>query len=668
MEYNLSNPISIITMPEFDLDGMLLEDAKTPPGTPFRYGKIFYVDYNLNNSGTWEILDDGSKLWRLEIHSEGAFAIKIEYDYFHLPEGAEFYVYSPDQENIFGAYSHLNNQDDYLFATPLLKGDTIVLEYHEPYNPEFEGEIYLSEIIHDYRDIMNFFVNEGNTDSRICATNTHGGGELCPEAEPYELVINAVSWLDMGGFICSGSMLNNTSYDLTKYYMTAWHCTNGDNPSTFTFYFNYGANNCNSDFGSYGMGLYGSQQLATSNGFDSDWTLLEITFNVDNLPDGMWESWEIFFGGWNRSTDNPVVSCAIHHPGGRPKRINFDDDTAYSASWNQGDPGTHWRVFWDDGGTEGGSSGCPLYDENFRFIGQLTGGPDLPCGANGSYDLYGKFDRAWDDVKQWLDPEDTGAMFVDGTYDGTPIIQGCTDPNAENYNPDANVDDGSCFYGLADVYFGDVSYESLGIMVFNTADIAQFEFTITDNLDLITLSNASGGLSEENDFIVSTSEDGTVVGVSLSDGTIPIGEGLLTNLQFTYSESGTTEVCVTNQIFSDINGNEILVPGDSCTSLELNTELNIDDSNQDLEFGIANIYPNPFNPLVNFDIQLSRTENVDISIYDIMGHQISNIHSGVLNQGTHSFYWDAGNKSTGIYMIQCKNKNSVSTQKVLLMK
>ena len=55
-------------------------------------------------------------------------------------------------------------------------------------------------------------------------------------------------------------------------------------------------------------------------------------------------------------------------------------------------------------------------------------------------------------------------------------------------------------------------------MVFNTADIAQFEFTITDTLDLITLTGASGGLADENNFVVSTSEDGTVVGVSLSDG------------------------------------------------------------------------------------------------------------------------------------------------------
>ena len=667
--HKTNNQVATIDMPEFDIDEMLLEDANSEPGTPFRYGKIFSVNYNLNNSGTWEILDDGSKLWRLEIHSESAYSMGIEYDYFHLPEGSEFYVYSSNQENIFGAYSHLNNQDDYLFATPLVKGDRIILEYYEPYNVDFEGQIYLSEIIHDYRDIMNFFEDGGNNDTRICATNTHGGGELCPEAEPYELVINAVSWLDMGGFICSGSMLNNTNYDLELYYMTAWHCTNGDNPSTFRFYFNYGANSCSSDFGNAGFGLYGSQQLATSNGFDSDWTLLEITHNLDNFPDGMWESFEIFFAGWNRSPDNgPIVSCAVHHPGGSPKRINFDDDAAYSAAWNQGDPGTHWRVFWDNGGTEGGSSGCPLYDENFRFIGQLTGGPDLPCGSNGSYDLYGKFDRAWDDVKQWLDPGDTGAMFIDGTYDGTLVIQGCTDPNAENYNPDANVDDGSCFYGLADVFFGDVSYESLGIMVFNTADIAQFEFTITDTLDLITLTGASGGLADENNFVVSTSEDGTVVGVSLSDGTIPIGEGTLTNLNFSYSESGSTEVCITNQIFSDINGNEILVPGDSCTSLELDTELAINDSIENVEFGISNIYPNPFNPLINFDIELLKTEAVDITIYDITGNKVSIIHSGLLNQGAHSFYWEAKNQATGIYIIQCKNDNSVSTQKILLMK
>ena len=159
-----------------------------------------------------------------------------------------------------------------------------------------------------------------------------------------------------------------------------------------------------------------------------------------------------------------------------------------------------------------------------------------------------------------------------------------------------------------------------------------------------------------------------MVGVALADGTIPIGEGILTNLNFSYSESGSTEVCITNQTFSDINGNEILVPGDSCTSLVLDTELEVNDSIENMEFGISNVYPNPFNPLINFDVELLQTEVVDITIYDITGNKISIIHSGILNQGTHSFYWDAQDGATGIYMIQCKNKNSVSTQKILLMK
>ncbi len=664
--YDTKNQVSQIIMPEINIDELLIEDQNTTSGKPFRYGKIFDVDYNLNNSGTWEILDDGSKLWRLEIKSDGAYSIGIEYDFFHLPRNSEFYVYDSNREKVNGAYSYHNNQSDYLFATPLVKGDVIVLEYYEPNNVEFEGQIYLSEVIHDYKDIMNFFDNGGGNNQRICATNTHGGNQLCPEAEPYEMVINATSWLDMGGFICSGSMVNNTSYDLSKYYMTAWHCTNGDNPSTFRFYFNYGAYTCSSDNGTAGINLYGSQLLATSNGMDADWTLLNITGG--NVPDDIWESWEIFYAGWNRSTDNPIISCAIHHPNGSPKRINFDDDMAYSASWNQGDPGTHWRVFWDNGGTQGGSSGCPLYDEDFRLVGVLSGGPDVPCGDPGSYDLYGKFDRAWNDVKQWLDPTDTGAMFVDGTYDGSMIVEGCMDPDAENYNSDANIDDGSCFYGLADIYFGDISSSNMTIMSFNSNEIAQFEFTISDTQNLLTPTNASGGLAEDNDFIVTVSNDGLVIGTSISGNLIPIGEGILTNIDYIFSTSGNTEVCITNQKFYDINGNEILVPGDSCTTIELDTELSSSDLDKDLIFEIQNIYPNPFNPNVNFDLQVDTPDLVEINVYDLKGNKVFEIFSGNLNTGIHSFNWDANNFSTGLYILSSTSSNFVSNQKVLLMK
>ena len=96
----VSNTIQDVVMPQFDVDAMLLEDEEASSGTPFRYGKIFDVDYNMDNIGSWEFLPDGGKLWRVRISSRHAYAICLEYDYFYLPEGAEFYIYDESKENI----------------------------------------------------------------------------------------------------------------------------------------------------------------------------------------------------------------------------------------------------------------------------------------------------------------------------------------------------------------------------------------------------------------------------------------------------------------------------------------------------------------------------------------------------------------------------------------
>ena len=66
------------------------------------------------------------------------------------------------------------------------------------------------------------------------------------------------------------------------------------------------------------------------------------------------------------------------------KAISFansaPDTTAYNSPTH--DPaGNHWRVLWDSGVTEPGSSGSCLFDATSkRCIGQLHGGPSV-CGA-----------------------------------------------------------------------------------------------------------------------------------------------------------------------------------------------------------------------------------------------------------------------------------------------
>ena len=440
---NISNQNSI-SMPSIDINALLEEDQNTPKGRPFRYGNKFNVNLNLSNSGNWTSLENGDLLWTLAIESKGAFAIALEYSQFYLPEGSSFYVYNPQQSSIHGAYTSENNQDDGLFSTPLVEGDIIYLEFYLPSNNSEESFIDINYVIHDYRDILNF---SQSRESRDCGDNV-----VCNSASAYEDQINATSWLDMGGYMCSGAMINNTNFDLTPYYWTAWHCTVNENPSTFRFYFNYETNSCSGSWASNGTYEYGGNLLLDSNGIDPDYALILITDS--SISDG------IFYSGWDKSSSSPSISCGVHHPGGEPKKINFDNDNAYnSGPVNWGDPdydgdddtspsGSHWRITWDEGGTEGGSSGSPAFNTNGLLIGQLTGG-DGSCSNGSGQDYYGKFSRSFSDVSQWLDPSNTGASYIEGIYEAMADTDGDgIDDNADSNNTDpyqcSDIDQDTC--------------------------------------------------------------------------------------------------------------------------------------------------------------------------------------------------------------------------------
>ena len=433
--YSIKNKNTLETelklMPILDIDELLKEDSNQPPATPYRYGYKFDVNYNLDNSGAWTTLPNGDRVWSLTIHSEGAYAISLEYNQFFLPEGSSLYIINQDQTTIHGAYTEKNNQEDMLFASPLVQGDITILEYYEPLNVIHQGFISIDFIIHDYKDILGF---SSSRESRTCGDNV-----VCPSADAFENQVNATSWLDMGGYICSGSMVNNTNFDLTPYYWTAWHCVVGDNPSTFRFYFDYETSTCSGSWASNGSYEYGGSLLASSNGMDPDYALILITDNT--ISDG------IFYAGWDKSSSSPSISCGVHHPNGDPKKINFDDDNAYnSGPVNWGDPdydgdddvspsGSHWRITWDEGGTEGGSSGSPAYNTSGRLIGQLTGGSGN-CSSGSGQDYYGKFSRAFDEVSQWLDPNNTNETYIDGTYEGVNDSDG--DGVGDNDDSDDN--------------------------------------------------------------------------------------------------------------------------------------------------------------------------------------------------------------------------------------
>ena len=101
--------------------------------------------------------------------------------------------------------------------------------------------------------------------------------------------------------------------------------------------------------------------------------------------------------------------------------------------------------------------------------------------------------------------------------------------------------------------------------------------------------------------------------------------------------------------------------------------LEVETENIPYQFTIGNVYPNPFNPRINFDIQLIETSAISISIVDILGRNISNIYSGVMVAGKYNFYWDGNSSfgkqvSSGSYFLIVTNKNETLVRKLLYLK
>ena len=392
---NLEGNIPNINLPSVNHESFLIEDEiEADKYTPFRFGAPFDVNYNLDNSGEWEEMEHG-RIWRLSITSESAYSINLLYDRFILPDGAEMFVYDTQMNTVLGAFTSANNKEHETFSTAPTKGDVTIIEYFEPYDVEFYGEISINRVVHAYKDV--FFNDETRDygDSGSCNNNVN-----CPEFIDWADEVRSVAMiLSGGGFrLCTGSLVNNVREDLTPYFLTANHCLGGE--SSWIFMFNYESPGCNNQNGPTYMTVQGSTLLDNASSSDYALLLLDETPPLD---------YEVHFAGWDATGNTPSTPVGIHHPSGDIKKISFDYNNASNA-------GNYWDVNnWEDGTTEPGSSGSPLFDGNsHRIVGQLYGGT-ASCSSI-TYDTYGKVSSSWNSgLRNFLDPDNTGTTVLDGT-------------------------------------------------------------------------------------------------------------------------------------------------------------------------------------------------------------------------------------------------------------
>ena len=428
--------IPLKVMPEINLAKLRAEDADDIKGGQApRFGVLHEVNYTLNNSGLWEILPNGDRLWRLRIKAPEARTINMNYNKFDLPAGAKLFIYSsPKPSTVLGPFTADNERSNNRFATGFTHGAECTIEYYEPAAVEGQGEIEIDGIVHGYRSIPNSTsdILKNFNDSGSCNYDVD-----CAIGNGWEDQIKSVGMhlLANGTRFCSGALINNTANDCKPYFLTANHCFGGTSAGARAgdilndiFMFNYHSptpacpGTPNAD-GPTNQTVVGGTVL--SNAATSDFFLIELDDNPLNFYD-------VYYSGWNRATSGTTNTTAIHHPAGDVKKFSVDNDAPI-------DNNSFWTVVWEQGTTEGGSSGSPLFDQNKRIIGQLWRGSASCNNPNGTDD-YGSLAYSWNSngssagaqVQAWLDPQGTGVMIMDGSNCSTPV------PPVANFAPTNN--------------------------------------------------------------------------------------------------------------------------------------------------------------------------------------------------------------------------------------
>lgn len=420
----LGTAIDYYQMPKFDVEKQKKVDALNDATgmKPWQFGYEHNVNFNLNNSGTWTTLSNGDRIWQIEFESKDALSMNLVFDDYELPSGATLYLYNPKTKEVQGAYTSKNNSADRMLGTTLVQGDNIVVEYYEPKAAQGNGALNISMVVHGYRSLGAYpreKAIKGLNDAGACNHDV-----ACPLGLGWEDQINSVAIIIVGGSgSCTGALINNTSNDGTPYFLTANHCgTTG--LGAWVFRFNWDSpvpvcaqNGTSQDPGGPYNEVNGATLRANNGG--TDVALMEL----NSIPTG-----NVYYAGWDRSSTPATQTTGIHHPRGDVKKICRDDDPATMSTMSGADV---WEVAdWDQGVTEPGSSGSPLFNQNQLIIGQLFGGGAACSGTddNGQEDNYGRLDISWNGasaserLNDWLDPGNTNVLTHSGYNPNGPGV------------------------------------------------------------------------------------------------------------------------------------------------------------------------------------------------------------------------------------------------------
>ncbi len=378
---------------------------------PYHFAHEIETKISVQEAGTWESLEDGKMLWRQRIRSKGAYSLNLAFKDFRLPSSAALFLYDVERTHVIGPITQEDNDTHGEWWSPIIPFDEVVIEIQVSAKEAPLLKTTITEVNHDFQGFGALLSGSCNIDV-IC-----GQEEGFAIIDLYRDIINSVGMYSINGRdICTGTLINNVRNDCTPYFLTAKHCeVTQSNAASVVVYWNYQQTTCRAP-GSTESGAAGN---GPRNMFNSGVSLLSEYDNSDMalllLDDPVAPEVDAFFAGWDATGSVLDSAICVHHPQAEEKRISLDYNPSTPFFLNQ-----FYRVLdWDEGTTESGSSGAPLFSTNKLIVGQLNGGA-ASCG-NEEYDDFGMLAISWEgggtpetSLESWLDPDNTGVLTFGG--------------------------------------------------------------------------------------------------------------------------------------------------------------------------------------------------------------------------------------------------------------
>ena len=86
-------------------------------------------------------------------------------------------------------------------------------------------------------------------------------------------------------------------------------------------------------------------------------------------------------------------------------------------------------------------------------------------------------------------------------------------------------------------------------------------------------------------------------------------------------------------------------------------------------YHLSSAYPNPFNPQTQFSLSVARAQQVQVSVFDVVGRRVAVLHDGIIEaQTTQAFRFEAGSLPSGLYLVRVLGERFLTSHTITLVK